>query len=137
MNEDLQERLYYRKNSEDPSQIVLGFVRAMGRWEVGCVRDQKLDRDGLEKIFAIYCTPRDRKYAQRVHFSNPPEYNPEKETVERVESRGKRAQVFTVTRFPFSHFRYYCYTLLHEEEGWLLDSKKVITTDGKENRHTL
>jgi len=36
MNENLQERLYYQKNREDPAQIVLGFVRAMARWEAGC-----------------------------------------------------------------------------------------------------
>ena len=137
MNEDLQERLYYQKNREDPAQIVLGFVRAMGRWEVACNQSKKLDREGLERIFAVYCTKRDRKYVKRVHFSNPPEYDAEKEVIEKVENRGKRTQVFTVTRFPFSHFRFYCYTLQHDEKGWRLDSKKVITTDGKETRSSL
>jgi hypothetical protein len=122
-----------------PVEILRSFIKAMNKWELECWKihsESKIKKDdpiarlkqfqeSQERIFAKYCTPKKRVIVDRFgSFRNPPEYDPEMETILKIEEVSKRRVVIYTQQG--TGFRNKCqYVLLRKGSQWLIDSKKI------------
>lgn len=127
-----------------PLQTLYKFMAAMNQWEreahqesqrilreggSWAIKNQK-DLEAMHKIFAQYCTPKDRPLGRQGSFSHPPEYDPETEQVlEIVEESKRRVVIFTQEGSGFQHKNRY--VLLRKGDKWLIDNKQWLDLDGK------
>jgi len=124
-----------------PEVVVEHFIRAMNVWEIAAWKLARAARDTMTpashqhqvtaaqiEVFAKHCTARERPQGRQGSFQRPPEYDPEREMIVRVEVQGARAYVDTHRDAVLGGgpHRY----VLHRCNGtWLIDSLKE-TVDG-------
>lgn len=137
---------------EGPEAVVRGFIADMNAWELWCVegkdaRDEAMEKDlpGAEEqyrqwradqsqrqqtIFDRWCTPKERKYGRLGKYSQPPEYQPDKERIAEVTQRSaKKVEVQTDRTSRGSPQRRMYVVLLHEGR-WLIDAVKWQKSSG-------
>lgn len=133
-----------------PVQVLRAFMTAMNEWERNSYQEFEKVRNGdgdwiserqhrlqgINEIFAQYCTPKDRPLGRQGSFGHPPEYDPETEQVlEIVEESKRRVVIYTQEG---TRFRNKCrYVLLCKGDKWLLDSKQWQDVEGKWQRGAL
>ncbi len=74
-------------------------------------------------MFAEHCTVQERPQGRRASFQKPPQYDPRRETITRVDIDGDRAYVETERVAPLGGGTYR-YTLHRRQGLWLIDSVK-------------
>jgi NTF2 fold immunity protein len=123
---------------ENPSSVVTAFITAMNGWEFASWRAHRACRDSdnpgayqtgvvqeLNRIFAAFCTPKERRQGRGCSFQRPPEYDPARETVVTTvfEETRRRAYV-TTQRDAVLGGGAYRYTLFMWHGKWLIDNVK-------------
>lgn len=90
----------------------------------------------MNQIFQRYCTPKARPYGRQGTYRHPPEYNPEKEPfLEIIHKSPYRVHILTQQQ---SGFRNKCqYVLIKRSGCWLIDSRRIIFSDGTSITNTL
>jgi hypothetical protein len=129
-------------------RVVAAFVRAMNEWERGAWAARRLVRGtampesyypgataSLERLFAEYCTPRERPHGRLGSFQHPPEYDPKSERVVGSRIEGRRAIVETERESGLGAGRLR-YSLQPHGERWLIDNLRQLVGD-KWQRATL
>lgn len=131
-------------DTTSPIQVLQAFMTAMHEWERNSYQEFEKVRNGdgdwiserqhrlqgINEIFAQYCTPKDRPLGRQGSFSHPPEYDPETEQVlEIVEESKRRVVIFTQEGSGFRHKNRY--VLLRKGDKWLIDNKQWFDLDGK------
>ncbi len=132
---------------DDPASVVSAFLAAMNGWEVGAWQSQRACRDSddpsshqagvlsdMAAIFALYCTPKERKFGRNGSFQKPTEYDPAHECVlhPEVGEDRKRAFVTTLRETVLSGERYR-YALVREQGRWHIDTLKREFNNDWEN----
>lgn len=129
----------------DPREVFLAFAAEMNRWGRAAIDADRAAKDGdpeapfvpvredLLRIFRLYCTPRERKSGRPavLHFSRPPDYDPEAEPIISIEYP-KAARAVLQTRDTRRDLEF-SYVLLRKDGRWLLDGKKIRSGDGWSN----
>jgi len=121
-----------------PEFVVQQFIQAMNVWELAAWKLSRAARDSAGpaayqhqvlaaqlEVFSKFCTARDRPHGRQGSFQRPPEYDPEREPIVRVEVRGSRAYVDT-TRDAVLDGGLRRYVLQRHEGAWLIDSAKAM-----------
>ena len=129
---------------DNPESMVLSFIAAMHQWELNshascrAVRDsadptsyQTSVANSMADVFSRFCTPKPRPYGRNASFQNPPEYNPEHESIQSSEIRGSLAYVHTNRDAAFGGL--FRYTLKRMDNCWLIDTLKQCNDDGSES----
>lgn len=125
-----------------PESIITAFIRAMNEWELrawDASRKARTTSDPesywpevaatLDRVFAEFCTTRERPQGREASFQRPPEYDPESERVVGHEIAGNRAYVDTEREAPLGGGRLR-YTLHQRGGKWLIDNVKQKSGDG-------
>jgi hypothetical protein len=125
-------------NFDDPASVVKAFIAAMNGWELKSWQSSEACRNTsdpsayqpgvlreLENVFALYCTPKERRFGRNGSFQEPPEYDPTREGIlgADVDEIHKRAYVTTQRETVLGGGRYK-YALLRTEGKWLIDTLK-------------
>ena len=127
-----------------PESVVLSFIAAMHQWELDSHASCRAVRDSpdpasyqpavaaaMADVFSQFCTPKPRPNGRNASFQNPPEYNPDHESIESSELLGACASVCTRRDAVFGGtFRY---TLKRIGSRWLIDTLKQRNDDGSES----
>lgn len=127
----------------EPAKVVRGFIADMHQWEletaVASAAAKKSDRydaftsatrKSLSKVFARWCTPKERSYGRCGSFQDPPEYQPDYEKIlEVVLESSRRCSVYTQQGTGFKNKQKY--VLLKKGNRWQIDSVKWQLNDGK------
>lgn len=125
-----------RCDYNDPESVVHAFIAAMNQWERDAWQAMRAVRDSdqpasyqaetlrkLHAVFAAYCTSRKRPYGRQGSFQNPPEYDPQNETVHSSSVEKSRASVDTIRNAILAGGRHRY--ILHRQAGqWRIDSVK-------------
>ena len=135
-------------NYEDPESVVRCFIAEMNRWETESHVARRAVRQSdnpasyqapvtaaMNRIFSAYCTPKPRPHGRQSSFQNPPEYNPEHETVLSSVIRGPSASVRTERDSVFGGL--FRYALKRIDNRWLIDTLKRCGDDDSESRAIL
>jgi hypothetical protein len=123
-------------SAADAEAVVAAFIRAMNEWEWDAWRAGREARDtstpdsywpavtaSLQRVFAEYCTPRERPHGREASFQSPPEYDPEREHVVATRIEGRKALVDTDRQAALGGGRLR-YTLHIRGDRWLIDNVK-------------
>jgi hypothetical protein len=129
----------------DPESVVSCFIHAMHQWELDSHALSRSARNSedpssyqssvLASMVAIsdrFCTPKPRTYGRNGSFQNPPEYDPQRESINECEIKGSRASVFTYRDSILGGGRYR-YSLKRRANRWLIDTLKWFNEDGSES----
>jgi NTF2 fold immunity protein len=124
-----------------PEVVVKRFIQAMNSWELAAWKLCRAARDSANPdayqpevmatqlaVFAKHCTARERPHGRQGSFQHPPEYDPERETIVKVEVEGERAHVDT-NRDAVLGGGPHRYVLHRGARGWLIDSLKEKVDD--------
>ena len=119
-----------------PEAVVAEFICAMNAWELRAWELSRIARDSptpesywpevqasMDSVFAVHCTLRERPQGRQASFQRPPQYDPRRETITRVDVDGDRAHVET-KRVATLGGGTYRYTLHRRQSRWLIDSLK-------------
>jgi hypothetical protein len=134
---------------DDPASVVSCFIQAMHAWETEAHRLRRVARGSpdpssyqpsvlasMNEVFGRFCTPKARTHGRDGMFQNPPEYNPESETIVSCDVDDARAMVVT-RRDAILGGGDYCYVLHRRANRWLIDSLKFRGENGVESRAVL
>lgn len=121
-----------------PESVVTAFIRAMNEWELSAWDARRQARDtsnpesywpevtaGLERVFAQFCTPRERPYGRQASFQRPPEYDPKTERIVGIEIVGDKTHVET-EREALLGGGPRRYVLHLRNERWFIDNVKQL-----------
>ena len=136
--------------SDELVSLFINFASAMNKWESWCSSEHEKVKlkngdwlefqnkvlEGQEKIFAQFCTKKERKYGRLGSFQIPPEYDAELEKIlDVVRESPSRAIILTQQT---SGFKNQCkYVLLRKNGEWRIDNKQWKSYDGKWNKGIL
>jgi hypothetical protein len=135
--------------TEAPVDRLKGFLAAMNQWKRQAHQARQAAKhtanpesywptviEGMNAVFAEFCTPRKRPYGRNGAFSNPPEYDPETETIlEVIEDSSRRVRIITQQA---TGFKNKCqYVLLKQKGQWYIDNRRIIYSDGASITNTL
>jgi len=129
----------------DPESVVLCFIASMHDWELMAHALRRSVRDSadpssyqscvlaaMDAVFKQFCTPKRRTNGRNGSFQNPPEYDPNHESVRESEIDGRLASVYTYRDSVIGGGRYrYC--LKRHGGNWLIDTLKQCNEDGTES----
>ena len=131
-----------------PESTVTEFIRAMHEWEVNADDASRRARGSpqaasyldevsaaCDRVFAEFCTARERPHRRQASFSRPPEYNPQTERIVASSVDGAKAQVDT-HREAVLGAGLYRYLLRCQHGKWLIDRVKH-EQDGQWQNHIL
>lgn len=125
-------------NFDDPASVVGAFIVVMNRWEIESWKARRDARDtadpasyqqvvlqNMNKIFATYCTDKERKQGRSGSFQKPPEYDPSSEEIlsTTIDDNNKMAIVETERQAILGGGRYR-YVLYRRDNKWLIDNLK-------------
>lgn len=131
---DIEERrLGLAEPTEDVEKQLMAFLTAMNEWDrvfhprmtKDVVSSIEAAKQAVALIFAQYVSSTAKNIERRYspHTSEPPEYDPEKEKVQKTEITGRSALVWTLSESGFK--RTFRYTFVKEESRWMLSKKEV------------
>lgn len=135
-------------DTRSPEEVLLAFIAAMNNWEKQCWEDYRKQQtsgydperlcrnlERMNAIFAEYCIPKKRPYGRAGAFQNPPEYDPDGETIVEAEHFPGKTIIHTQQH---TGLRNKCrYVLIKKGGRWLIDSKQIILADGSVIRAAL
>ncbi len=134
---------------DDPASVVLCFIRAMHDWESESHRLRRAAKgtadpssykgavlDLMNDVFRQFCTPKPRPYGRNGSFQNPPEYDPESESIVNSDVHGLTASVVTCRNAIIGGGHYH-YDLKRRGDCWLIDTLKFREDNGTESRAIL
>lgn len=119
-----------------PQSVVAAFIQAMHEWELSSWEASRRARNtpdpasywpevaaALGRVFATFCTPRERPQGRQASFQKPPEYDSNAEHILDSGITGDRARVDTERKAPFGG-GLLRYTLHRRDNQWLIDNVK-------------
>ncbi|MDO5692463.1 MAG: NTF2 fold immunity protein [Pseudomonadota bacterium] len=125
-------------NYNEPTSVLEAFIGAMNQWELlsyKLSREYRSDENPsgyfevtnkfMEKVFSLYCTPKERPYGRNGGFSRPPQYDPLTEKITFSQAYGKKWHVETIR----DHSLYggkLLYVLQKSQGEWRVDSVKIM-----------
>ena len=117
---------------KEPLEVLKEFINEMYQWNMMCQEIDKIPKEYynqrnmiLEKlngIFLNYLTVKDRKYAQQLSYSNPPEYNLATNEILTCNVENKKAYIEIQETVGFKNK--IKYTLHLKNDGWRIDKKE-------------
>jgi hypothetical protein len=123
-------------DAPSPEHTVLAFIRAMHSWEEFAWQASREARrrapeddptqaisEALDKVFAQFCTPKDRPFGRAGSFQDPPECDPSRERVVRTKVVNRRAEVETERNAVLGGGPWLYVLHLHDGR-WLIDNVK-------------
>ncbi|SMP80166.1 NTF2 fold immunity protein [Neorhodopirellula lusitana] len=129
---------------DDPESVVLCFIAAMHQWELDSHAARRAARDtadpysyqpaivsAMAHVFSQFCTPKPRPHGRNASFQNPPEYNPDHESIQSSATQGRAASVYTHRDSVFGGL--FRYTLKRIDNRWLIDTLWQRNDDDSES----
>jgi hypothetical protein len=122
-----------KENRTNPEETLKSFISSMYNWNTICIeldkipgefhkqRDKLLEK--LNQVFCEYITKKDRKYAQQLSYSDPPEYNLATNEILSCLIDGKKAFIEVQETVGFKEK--IKYTLHQKNDGWRIDKKEA------------